>query len=272
MNVNVKIKSLLKFTNLLVKKGKKSKAASIFFKTLFLLKKKTKNNPINLMYSSIKMLTPGVSTRKTVVAGRLYNLPCAISSNKSLYFGCNWLQQSATSSKEGSKTLNLSEKLANECLKVLKKKGNAILMLKQHNKSVSDNRPFLRFVKRKRTLRLPRKVFLRRRKMLYLKRRTKTKKIFPKLESLYEYTLNSDVKIVPEYSYDTKMETKLQSKLDKKFGKVDKKREFSSQVKNLNETKSKSKIPNNQNQRKLQINSSRKIEFKNKNKTINKKN
>ncbi|RYY00087.1 MAG: hypothetical protein EOO35_00640 [Cyanobacteriota bacterium] len=241
MIYNNKIKSLLKFTNLLVKKGKKAKASSIFFKTLFLLKKKTKNNPINTLYSAIKTLTPGVSTRKTVVAGRLYNLPCAISSNKSLYFGCNWLQQSAITTKEGSKTSSLSEKLSNECLKILKKKGNAILLLKQHNKSVSDNRPFLRFVRRKRTLRLPRKVFLRRRKMLYLKRRKK--KLFPKLETYYDYKLNSSSKLVREYPYDTKVETKTQSKLDRKFRKVDKRREFTSQLKYKNEfTKTKSSI------------------------------
>lgn len=260
---NVKIKSLLKFTNLLVKKGKKSKAASVFFKTLFLLKKKTKNNPINILYSAIKTLTPGVSTRKTVVAGRLYNLPCAISSNKSLYFGCNWLQQSAITSKEGSKTLSLSEKLSSECLKVLKKKGNAILLLKQHNKSVSDNRPFLRFVKRKRTLRLPRKVFLKRRKMLYMKRHV-SKKIYPKLDTHYDYSLDSSVKLVPEYSFDTKIETKIQSKLDKKFRKVDKKREFFSKLKNPRNVNKQQKVQHTKTKRNA------KIKFKNK--TVNKKN
>ncbi|RYX78571.1 hypothetical protein EON71_01090 [bacterium] len=117
MIYNIKLKSILKFTNLLVKKGKKSRAALILLKTLFLIKKKTKKNPINFMYSAIKALTPGVSTRKTVVAGRLYHLPCAISNNKSLYFGCNWLQQSAITSKEGSKSLSLSEKLYLECFK-----------------------------------------------------------------------------------------------------------------------------------------------------------
>ena len=226
MKTNIKLNSLIKFTNLLVKKGKKAKAASYFLNTLFLLKKKTKKNPINLLYSAIKTLTPGVSTRKTVVAGRLYHLPCAITTNKALYFGCNWLQESALTSKEGGKTLNLSEKLTIESLKVLKKKGNAVLLLKQHNKSVSDNRPFLRFVKRKRSLRLPRKVFLRKRKILYLKRRNR--KIIPNHEDSFEFDLNSNIKYKKTHLYDTKLEEKFQSKLDRRFAKVDKKVELES--------------------------------------------
>lgn len=226
MIINTKIKSLLKFTNLLVKKGKKNKAAYFFNKTLYLLKKKTKKNPMNLMYSAIKTLTPGVSTRKTVVAGRLYHLPCAISSNKALYFGCNWLQESAITTKEGNKKLSLSDKLFSECIKVLNKKGNAILFLKQHNKSVSDNRPFLRFVKRKRSLRLPRKIFLRKRKILYLKRRKKN--IIPDQDTddYYDFDLNSDAKPKIQLFYDTKLEEKFQSKTNTKFIKIDKKRDF----------------------------------------------
>ena len=257
MITNIKLKSLIKFTNLLVKKGKKAKASSFFLKTLFLLKKKTKKNPLNTLYSAIKTLTPGVSTRKTVVAGRLYHLPCAITTNKALYFGCNWLQESALSSKEGGKSLSLSDKLSVECLKILRKKGNSILMLKQHNKSVSDNRPFLRFVKRKRTLRLPRKVFLRKRKILYLKRRNK--KFVLKHEESFDFKMNQNKKLIykKRYLVDTKLEEKQQSKLDRKFIKVDKKREFDSKLlASKNGIKKKPKI----------------FIKRNKNKKINKKN
>ena len=268
MIYNVKLKSLIKFTNLLVKKGKKAKAASFFLKTLFILKKKTKKNPINSLYSAIKNLTPGVSTRKTVVAGRLYHLPCAITTNKALYFGCNWLQDSALNSKEGGKTLNLSEKIVSEALKVLRKKGNAILMLKQHNKSVSDNRPFLRFVKRKRSLRLPRKVFLRKRKILYLKKRKK--KIISKKEESFDFKLDSRIRLKKRHLYDTKLEEKIQSKLDRRFSKLDKKRDLELKIKNGD------KIQSKLDRRFSKLDKKRDLELKikngNKNKKINKKN
>ena len=261
MITNIKIKSLVKFTNLLVKKGKKAKASSYLLKTLFSLKKKTKKNPLNTIYSSIKALTPGVSTRKTVVAGRLYHLPCAISSNKALYFGCNWLQDSALNSKEGGKALNISDKLSNECLKILKKKGNSLLSLKQHNKTVSENRPFLRFIKRKRGLRLPRKVFLRRRRILYLKRRRK--KIITKPEDTFEFKLNKYSRLVKKYPFDTKLENKFQGKIDRKFVKIEKKRELISKI-------SSSKNNKNDFRKKRKFNKGKRSKFKNK--TINKKN
>ena len=261
MITNLKIKSLLKFTNLLVKKGKKNKATFSLLKTLYLLKKKTKKNPINLMYSAIKALTPGISTRKTVVAGRLYHLPCAITNNKALYFGCNWLQESAFNTKEGSKTLSLSEKLSLECLKVLKKKGNALLFLKQHNKSVSDNRPFLRFVKRKRSIRLPRKIFLRRRRLLYLKRRKK--KIVIDKTDYSEVKVSKFNKPFSQLSYDTKLEEKIQRRVDRKFLKIDKRRDFNLKIRTLKEKPKQNVIP-------IQPRKKKKQKFKNK--TFNKKN
>jgi small subunit ribosomal protein S7 len=183
--VKPKIKMLFKFKNLLIKKGKKAKADSLVLKTFFLIKRKLKKNPINIVASVLKSLTPGVTTKKTVVAGRLYHLPSPITKNKALYFSCNWLQKAAMENKE-LKQKSLDFKLADECFKVLKKKSQSLLMLKQHNKTVSENRPFLRFVRRKRKPRLPHKVWMRKKKLLWLSRR---KKIRTKGKKIVNYSL-----------------------------------------------------------------------------------
>ncbi|RYE05326.1 MAG: hypothetical protein EOP33_06450 [Rickettsiaceae bacterium] len=184
--IKAKIKTLTKFTNLLVKKGKKANAFSLVLKTLFLLKKQTKKNPLNLISNVLKTLTPGVTTKKTVIAGRLYHLPSAITKNKALYFSCNWLQQAAKENKELQKK-TLDVKIAEECLKVIKKKGQSLVMLKQHNKTVSENRPFLRFVRKKYKPRLPRKVWLKKKQLLWLSRR---KRFRPKYTNTFDFYFN----------------------------------------------------------------------------------
>jgi small subunit ribosomal protein S7 len=223
--IKAKIKTLTKFTNLLVKKGKKANAFSLVLKTLFLLKKKTKKNPLSLISNVLKTLTPGVTTKKTVIAGRLYHLPSAITRNKALYFSCNWLQQASKENKELQKK-TLDVKIAEECLKVLKKKGQSLVLLKQHNKTVSENRPFLRFVRKKYKPRLPRKVWLRKKQLLWLSRR---KRFRPKYINTFDYYLDRKTKLYnKKIIFDTRKyapkTTRRVSKILKKYdGKISRK-------------------------------------------------
>lgn len=215
--LKAKIKVLSKFNNLLIKKGKKANAFSLVLKTLFLLKKKTKKNPLFIITNVLKTLTPGVTTKKTVIAGRLYHLPSGITRNKALYFSCNWLQQAAIENKE-LQNKSLDFKIAEECFRVLKKKAQSLSLLKQHNKVVSENRPFLRFVRKKFSKRLSRKAWLRKRKLLWLSRR-KIKR--PKYYTTFDFMFNRwnnryDRRIVFDArKYGPKSSTRISKTLDR---------------------------------------------------------
>ena len=142
-----------KFINFLMKNGKKSKAYSIFYYTLNILKMKldndssAKDKKISILYiiiGALNNIKPYLEVRKVRVAGTTYQVPTTISNKKQQTLAIRWIIQSAKKRRKLSKS-NFSECLAQEIFDAYNKQGQARIKRDELHKIAESNRAYLRY-------------------------------------------------------------------------------------------------------------------------------
>lgn len=156
-----------KLTNLLMKDGKKIKAAKIIFDMLVILKKKIKkdlekknqhfngssanlvDNSVNfelfcLISQAIENLTPNLEVRKVRVAGSTYLVPAILSKKKQETLALKWLVESTKKRQKNSK-LNFASCLADEFLDASRKLGQARQKRDDLHRLAQQNRAYVRY-------------------------------------------------------------------------------------------------------------------------------
>lgn len=115
---------LKKFINMLVKKGKKSKARNILKKTFINIKEITGKNPYIVLFTSLKKLKPYIETKKMRKAGRVEEIPVPLKKRRQSFLMFKWFFLSFRTNK--LKTYNVFNLLTKEILDLNKNKGNAL--------------------------------------------------------------------------------------------------------------------------------------------------
>lgn len=150
-----------KFTNLIMKDGKKMKASKLVFNALLFLKKRlqkdleTKNHvsqkEINLnftvlrvLFRALENLTPSLEVRKVRVAGSTYSVPAILSKKKQETLALKWLLESAQKRQKNSKT-SFSKCLADEILDASRKVGQARQKRDELHRLAQLNRAYVRY-------------------------------------------------------------------------------------------------------------------------------
>lgn len=154
-----------KFTNLLMKDGKKIKASKIVFEMLVILKKRLKKNlekkndvlssqdfveiPINfelfhLLSQALENVTPNLEVRKVRVAGSTYLVPAVLSKKKQETLALKWLIESAKKRQKNSK-VDFAKCLADEILDASKKLGQARQKRDELHRLALLNRAYIRY-------------------------------------------------------------------------------------------------------------------------------
>ena len=158
-----------KFTNLLMKNGKKIKASKIFFDMLVILKNRIKKNlekksqvlvgnsseliikeiPLNfellhLISQAIENVTPSLEVRKVRVAGSTYLVPAVLSKKKQEALALKWLIESTKKRQKNSK-LDFSTCLADEILDASRKLGQARQKRDELHRLAQMNRAYIRY-------------------------------------------------------------------------------------------------------------------------------
>lgn len=164
-----------KFTNLLMKNGKKIKASKIIFNMLVILKNRIKkdiekNNQLSLLpkqpliinfgfldkkislnflilrliSQAIENITPNLEVRKVRIAGSTYLVPSVLSKKKQETLALKWLIEAAQKRKKNSK-LNFSVCLAEEILDASRKLGQARQKRDELHRLALMNRAYIRY-------------------------------------------------------------------------------------------------------------------------------
>lgn len=154
-----------KFTNLLMKDGKKIKASKIVFDMLAVLKKRIKKDlekknhgpcsqdffeiPVNfellrLLSQAIENVTPNLEVRKVRVAGSTYLVPAVLSKKKQETLALKWLIESTKKRQKNSK-LDFATCLADEFLDASKKLGQARQKRDELHRLALLNRAYIRY-------------------------------------------------------------------------------------------------------------------------------
>ena len=125
----------------ILKSGKKSIAQRIVYKALETISEKTEENPILLLETAVKNVTPRVEVKARRVGGSTYQVPIEIRAYRGTNIALKWIIE-YSSSRAGR---GMSSKLANEILDAAKDSGGAIRKKEQVHKMAEANKAFAHF-------------------------------------------------------------------------------------------------------------------------------
>jgi len=136
-----KQESITRFTNYIMRGGKKSIAMRIVYGALDIVSEKTKIDGLEIFDQAIKNVAPTVEIRGKRVGGANYQVPVAVRAERSFALACRWIINAAASRKGKP----MMDKLAEELLSAYNNEGAAIKKKLDVYKMAEANRAFAHF-------------------------------------------------------------------------------------------------------------------------------
>lgn len=130
-----------RFINYLMQNGKKSVAQKVFYKTMDIIKKETKQDPLSIFELAVKNVSPEMEVKSRRIGGANYQVPQVVPEYRKTTLACRWLLNVARAKKGKS----MSEKLAEELILASKNEGSAIKKKLDSHRMAEANRAFARF-------------------------------------------------------------------------------------------------------------------------------
>jgi small subunit ribosomal protein S7 len=130
-----------KFINRLMKKGKKSLAERIFYKSLSLVQERVGKNPLEVFKEAVENTRPHVAVKSRRVGGATYQVPVEVPRKKGVSLAIRWLILAARARRGRS----MVEKLAAEILDAARKQGAAIKKREDTHRMAEANRAFAHY-------------------------------------------------------------------------------------------------------------------------------
>ena len=131
-------KVVAKFINCLMKNGKKSVAERELYMALDEIKRKTKQDELEVFLEALENVKPNVEVRSRRVGGATYQVPVEVRSERRLALALRWLIDS--SRKRGEKIISL--KLAGELIDAYNKRGAAFKKRDDTHRMAEANKAF----------------------------------------------------------------------------------------------------------------------------------
>ncbi len=132
-----------KFINMIMRKGKKSTAEAIAYKSLEIIKEKSgDSNELEVFTKAIENVKPLLEVKSRRMGGATYQVPIEVKSQRGAFLAMMWIRNFARAKKGRP----MEERLAEEILSAYKKEGTAVkkredtLKLAEANKAFSHYR------------------------------------------------------------------------------------------------------------------------------------
>ena|ERR1700693_1563727 len=122
--------------------GKKSTAEQIVYDALALLGERSEQDPVELLETSIRTLTPTLEVRSRRVGGATYQVPVEVPPRRARTLAVRWLVEFA----RGRREKTMAQRLANELMDAQSQQGGAykrkddIYRMAQANKAFAHYR------------------------------------------------------------------------------------------------------------------------------------
>ncbi len=130
-----------KFINALMYDGKKSVSENIVYSAFDSISKKTKRDPLEVFQEALENLKPQLEVRSRRVGGATYQVPVEVRPARAQAVALRWLVNAARSRKEKE----MEERVANELLDILNKRGIAMKKREDTHKMAESNKAFAHF-------------------------------------------------------------------------------------------------------------------------------
>lgn len=132
---------LSKFTNVLMREGKKSVAQRIVYDALETVRQRSGDEPLKVFKRAIENVKPAVEVKSRRVGGSTYQVPVEVNPGRRLALSIRWIIQSAA--KRGEKTMRA--RLAGELLDAAENRGGAIKKREDTHRMAEANKAFAHY-------------------------------------------------------------------------------------------------------------------------------
>jgi small subunit ribosomal protein S7 len=127
-----------KFTNNLMKEGKKSVAERIVYGAFDLIEKKTRQDPVKVFREAIENVKPAIEVRSRRVGGATYQVPVEVRPSRRQSLAIRWLTDISRKRSENT----MMERLAAELLDAANNRGTAIKKREDTHRMAEANKAF----------------------------------------------------------------------------------------------------------------------------------
>ena len=127
--------------NRMMKGGKKSTAQGIMYDALNLVEERAKKNPIEVLETALRNVTPAIEVKPMRVGGATYQVPVEVATERGVTLAMRWILDNARS--RGGRSM--SEKLANELLDASNGQGASVKRKDDTHRMAEANRAFAHF-------------------------------------------------------------------------------------------------------------------------------
>lgn len=143
VNPDVKYNSELvaSFVNKLMRDGKKTVAASVFYHALDIAEGRSKKPGIEIFEQAVKNATPLIEVRPRRVGGATYQVPLEVRPDRRQSLAIRWLVNSARSRSGKS----MAEKLAAELVDAANNQGATVKKREDTHRMAEANRAFAHY-------------------------------------------------------------------------------------------------------------------------------
>ncbi len=136
-----KDRTVSKFINVMMERGKKSTAERIIYDAFELIETRTKEEPLKIFKKALDTIKPSLEVKSRRVGGSTYQVPVEVRSDRRNALAMRWLK--SYSASRGEKTA--AEKLAGEILDAATGKGNAVKKREDTHRMAEANKAFAHY-------------------------------------------------------------------------------------------------------------------------------
>ena len=135
--------AIAKFTNYIMRRGKKSVARRVVYGALDILEEKVKKDALDVFDQAIKNVSPLVEVKSRRIGGANYQVPIQVRAERRLTLAFRWLIEAA----KAKKGKPMSERLAMELIDAYNKQGAAVKKREDVHRMAEANRAFAHFAR-----------------------------------------------------------------------------------------------------------------------------
>ncbi len=127
-----------RFTNVIMKDGKKSTAERIVYGAFEVIEKKTRNDPLAMFRRALDNIRPRVEVKSRRVGGATYQVPIEVRPERANSLAMRWLSGYARSRAGKS----MHEKLADEIIDAANERGESVKKREDTHRMAEANKAF----------------------------------------------------------------------------------------------------------------------------------
>ncbi len=127
-----------RFTNVIMRDGKKSVAERIVYGSFSVIESKTRNDPLAMFRRALENVRPRVEVKSRRVGGATYQVPVEVRPERATSLAMRWLSSYARSRAGKSMT----EKLADEIIDAANERGESVKKREDTHRMAEANKAF----------------------------------------------------------------------------------------------------------------------------------